>query len=155
MLQTIMTITSQPEGALELLSLEDISPLVEIAAQYPYALDILKLMWTNASTISDEVEKVQRSIDRTMPILLNVFKDTDAVTLIQFVGEFMSKINPNVSPLLVALLRPFQKIYVHNLHLTRPFSGSFSFRNALNFSGSRTNSNLASPARFCSEKARR
>jgi len=97
MLQTLLTIVSQPEGALELLSIEDISSLTEIATQYPYVLDIISLMWTNASATARVVEKVRESIDKTMPILLSVFKGTDAVTLIGFAGDFIPKVDPEVS----------------------------------------------------------
>lgn len=96
-LQTLLTVVSQPEGAVELLHIEDITPLTEIAPQYPHVLDIINFMWINASTIDSEVQTVRESIDRTMPILLSVFDSTDAVTLIRFAGDFLSKVLPSVS----------------------------------------------------------
>lgn len=92
-----MTITSQPEGASENLKIEDLSPLTEIAAQHSLALDILSFTWTNAATIPAEVEKVRKSIDELMPVLQNVFKGTDAVTFLSFVGNFLPRLVPEVS----------------------------------------------------------
>jgi hypothetical protein len=96
MLQTLLTISSQSEGALELLGAEDISPLTEIAAQHATVLDIIGFTWTTASTVGTEVFAVRQSIDKTMPILLNVFKGTDAVTFIGFTANILTKINPEV-----------------------------------------------------------
>lgn len=96
-LQALFTIASRKEGALELLKLENVSPLTEIAAQQPYVLDIFNMMWTNSSSV--DTEKVRESIDKTMPILLLIFKGTDAVTLVRFAGYFMRNVEPRVSPL--------------------------------------------------------
>ena len=92
-----MTIVSQPEGALELLSVEDLSPLTEIATQDARVLDILAFTWANASAISSEVGSVRLSIDKIMPMLLNVFRGTDAVTLISFVGDLLPKLTSEVN----------------------------------------------------------
>jgi len=96
-LQTLLTISCQPDGALELLNIEDMSPLTEIAAQDPLVLDILKFSWTNALRKDGQVDTVRKKIDSTMPVLLSVFKGTDAVTLIGFSGSFLSNIVPEVS----------------------------------------------------------
>lgn len=95
-LQTILTIVSQPEGALEMLRIEDLSPLTEIAVQYPLVLDIFSFTWTNASTIGPP-DAVRESIDKYVTILLVVFKDTDAVTLLNFIGNLIPKLTPEVS----------------------------------------------------------
>jgi hypothetical protein len=92
-----MTIVSQPEGSLELLRVEDLSPLTEIAPQHSSVLDILSFTWTNASAIGNDVTGVQQSIDRHMPKLLVTFKGTDAVTLISFFGNLIPKLTPEVS----------------------------------------------------------
>lgn len=98
MLQTLLTIVSQPEGALELLRIEDLSPLTEIAPQYPSVLDIFSFTWSNASAISHDTDGVRESIDKYLPILLVLFKDTDAVTLISAFGNLIPKLIPEVSP---------------------------------------------------------
>ncbi|KAH8591749.1 Neurochondrin-domain-containing protein [Bisporella sp. PMI_857] len=91
-LQTVATITSQPEGALEMLNFEDTSPLTEIALQHPLVLDILGFTWINASTIESKALVVQARIDKTMPILLKIFEGTDAVTLLAFAETLLSSI---------------------------------------------------------------
>lgn len=96
-LQTLLTIASHPEGALEMLNIEDLSSLTEISAQYPLVLDILNFTLTNAATLPTEVDKVQRSIDKLIPTLQNAFKGTDAVTFIAFVGTLVPKLVPEAS----------------------------------------------------------
>lgn len=104
MLQTLLTLSSQPEGALELLKIEDLSPLTEIAVQYPEVLDILNFTWVNASIISSEADAVQKSINKTIPILLTVFSGTDAVTLLNLVGSLLPRLTPEVSMVYFAAL---------------------------------------------------
>ena len=88
---------SQTEGALRMLSIEDWSPLTEIAPQDSLVLDIITFSWTNASTVSTEVLAVRNSIDKIIPLLLVVFKGTDAVTLVSFIGNLFPKLPPEVS----------------------------------------------------------
>jgi hypothetical protein len=96
-LETLLTIVSQPEGSLKILRIEDLSPLTEIATQDPLVLDIMAFTWTNASTASIEVLAVRNSIDKIISALLVVFKGTDAVTLINFIGSLVPKLIPEVS----------------------------------------------------------
>lgn len=97
MLQTLMTIASQPEGSLQILRVEDLSPLTNLASQTPSVLDILSFAWTNASAMNSETDRVQESIGKYMPKLLATFKDTDAVTLISCFGNLIPKLTPEVS----------------------------------------------------------
>ena len=71
--------------------------MTEIAAQYSLVLDILNFSWTNAATNPKEVEKVQKSINKLIPILQNIFKGTDAVTFLAFVASFLPKLASEVS----------------------------------------------------------
>jgi hypothetical protein len=96
-LQTLLIIVSQPEGALELLHVQDLSPLVEIASDYPLVLQIINYTWLNASTVSAELQTIRRNIDSIIPLLVVVFKGTDAVTLINFLGRLLPKLEPEVS----------------------------------------------------------
>lgn len=96
-LETLLTFVSHVEGALELLRVEDKSPLTELADQHALVLDILEFMWTNASAIPSETMAVSSSIDKLMPVLIVLFQDTDGVALLRFVGNFMSKLMPEVS----------------------------------------------------------
>ncbi|KAF7889039.1 hypothetical protein EAF00_009339 [Botryotinia globosa] len=95
-LQTLLTIVSQVEGSLELLKVEDISSLTEIAPQYPLVLDILNYTWANGSTV--EVQAVYESINRVIPNLLVVFKGTDAVTFLSFISSFIPKLSSEALP---------------------------------------------------------
>lgn len=95
-LQTLLTIVSQREGALELLQLEDMSSLTEIASQFSYVLDIFKFTWINASAERSDLQLVQDNIDKILPAFILVFKSTDAVTLISFVGDVLPKLDPAV-----------------------------------------------------------
>lgn len=83
-----MTIVSRLEGALELLGIEDLSPLTSIAAQKSLALEVLRFTWSIAT--ATEAERVKENIDQTMPILLKVFEGTDAVTFINFSSAVLS-----------------------------------------------------------------
>ncbi|CAD6445069.1 35366ff8-8604-47d7-a34b-0c372026f106 [Sclerotinia trifoliorum] len=97
-LQTLLTIVSQAEGSLELLKVEDLSPLTEIAPQYPLVLDIFNYTWANGSTINTEVQAVHESINRVIPNLLVVFKGTDAVTFLTFIASFIPKLSSEALP---------------------------------------------------------
>lgn len=94
-MQTLLTIVSHSEGAIELLNIEDLSPLTEISPQYALVLDILDFTWANAAT-SSEIDKVRKSIDKLIPMLQNAFKGTDAVTFISFLGTLLPKLVPEV-----------------------------------------------------------
>src|SRR4051794_13284840 len=95
-LQTLLTIVSQSEGALKLLKVDDLSPMTEIAAQNPLVLEILNFTWANASTIISEVQVVKASINELIPKLLLVFKGTDGVTFLSFIANLFPKIPPEV-----------------------------------------------------------
>lgn len=79
-----------------MLKLEDLSPLTEIASQFSNVLDIFKFTWINASTEASELESVQDNINKILPALILVFKSTDAVTLISFVGDFLPRLDSAV-----------------------------------------------------------
>jgi hypothetical protein len=91
-LQTLLTFVSQPNGALEFIAIEDLSPLTEIAPQQSLALDIFRLAWSRTATEPPEVPKVKDSINKTMPMLINSFNRTDAVTFVAFIGDTLRKL---------------------------------------------------------------
>ena len=86
-LQTLLTLVSQVEGALRLLKVDDLSPLTEIATQDPLTLDIIRFSLSNASTISSEIQLVRQRTDTLISNLLLVFKGTDAVTFLDFLAK--------------------------------------------------------------------
>jgi len=95
-LQTIVTLVSQPKGALEFLNIEDVSPLTEIAPQQSMVLDIFSLAWSSASTESLNVPKVRDQINKTIPMLISSFTRTDAVTFVAFIGDTLPKLPSQV-----------------------------------------------------------
>jgi hypothetical protein len=113
-----LTIVSQPEGAVELLHIQDLSPLIELASQDPLVLEIINYTWLNASLIPAEIQAVRENIDKIVPPLVVVFKGTDGVTFLNFLGDLFPKLEPDVSsltrfPIIIRVLinsRPFQKV---------------------------------------------
>ncbi|KAH8672064.1 Neurochondrin-domain-containing protein [Tricladium varicosporioides] len=109
-LQTLLSIVSQIEGARELLHIPDISALTELATQHSLVLDVLLYMWINASTVSDEISSVHESIDKIIPTLIVSFRQTDAVTFIQCVASLIPKLTPEALPLSPRWLTPLVSI---------------------------------------------
>jgi hypothetical protein len=101
-LQTLLTIVSLHSGALGFLAIEDVSPLTEIAHQQPLVLDIFSLAWSNASTQLLGVPDVQKSVHRIIPMLINSFRDTDAVTLLAFIANTFVRLPAEVSSHILA-----------------------------------------------------
>ncbi|KAG0647682.1 hypothetical protein D0Z07_6683 [Hyphodiscus hymeniophilus] len=118
-LQTLLTIVSNPQGALEMMSIEDLSPLTEISVQYALVLDIVEFTWANAATSPPDIANVRDSIAKTIPILQTVFKGTDAVTFIKFMGSFLPKLAPEALPRDPNWLKPLVSI-LRNLVVSRP-----------------------------------
>jgi len=60
-------------------------------------LEIITYAWMVASTVGTEVQTLRESIEKIMPALVTTFKDTDAVTLISFVGNLLPKLESEAS----------------------------------------------------------
>jgi hypothetical protein len=103
---------------MELLHVQDLSPLIELASQDPLVLEIFKYTLLNASIIPAEVQAVRENIDKIVPSLVVIFKGTDGVTFLSFLGDLIPKLEPEVSflpnfPIIILVLttsRPFQEI---------------------------------------------
>lgn len=80
-----------------MLRVQDVSSLIEIATQHPIVLDIFSYTWLNASTIDTEIPAVRQSINDVLTKLVIVFRQTDAVTLMQSVADFLPKLPADVS----------------------------------------------------------
>ncbi|PMD40381.1 DUF1941-domain-containing protein [Hyaloscypha variabilis F] len=118
-LETLLTIVSQPEGAIELLNVQDTSPLIEIASQYPLVLDVIKYTWLNASSLLGETQAVLENVDKIVPNLLVVFKGTDGVTFINFLGDCLPKLEPGTLPSNPTWLKPLS-LLLQNLISRKP-----------------------------------
>lgn len=99
-LQSLLTFVSQLEGALELLNIKDLSPLIEIAPQQSIALDILFYAWSNASADSTESQNIIQQVDDVVLKLLLSFESTDGVTLLHFMGNIIPKLTFEVESLM-------------------------------------------------------
>lgn len=91
-----MTLTSHHNGALELLTIEDLSALIEIAPQQQLALDILSYALINSTSGAGDIAVSKKSIDDITSALSVSFKDTDGVTLLSFLGTTLPKLDPEV-----------------------------------------------------------
>lgn len=102
---------------MELLHVQDLSPLIELANQDPLVLEIFKYTWLNASMIPAEIQAVRENIDKIVPSLVVVFKGTDGVTFLSVLGDLIPKIEPEVTflpsfPIIILFLtnsRPSQE----------------------------------------------
>lgn len=92
------TLVSRPVGAVELLNVDDKSPLIELSPSQPLALDVISSAWMNAAIADSGRALVKSSIDFIMKSLIVLFKDTDAVTLLAFVAESITKVPSEVIP---------------------------------------------------------
>ncbi len=118
-LETLLSLTSQPEGAQLLAHLEDLSPLTEIAPTKPQALDVLAYAWLNSMTGSQPKSDMRQKIDRTVEGLVASFKGTDAVTLLEFLARLLRGLQ---TPILLENPRWLRPVitFVRNLVVNKP-----------------------------------
>lgn len=88
-MQLLHTLVSSQEGAKVFISIEDITPLTEIASKHAPVLDILTFAWLNAMIVAEDMSALAQQVDATIQILVSIFKGTDAVTLLEFLGYFL------------------------------------------------------------------
>jgi hypothetical protein len=96
-LETLVSLVSQPEGAKVFTTVEDLTPLTEIAASQPLALDTLLYAWLNAMTVTADKSSLRAKIDSTIGSLVSSFKGTDAVTLLSFLASLLPRLEADVS----------------------------------------------------------
>jgi hypothetical protein len=95
-LETLVSLVSQPDGARIFTTVEDLSPLTEIASSQPRALDTLLYAWLNAMTATPDKKSLGSKIDSTIGSLVASFKGTDAVTLLSFLARLLPRLEPEV-----------------------------------------------------------
>lgn len=89
------------------MSLEDVSPLTEVAPAHPEALQVLSFAWLHAQNASQDRVVLRSKIDGTIQQLVSSFKGTDGVTLLEFLGSFLHHADPEVwFPTRLSLGRP-------------------------------------------------
>ncbi|CAK7215755.1 hypothetical protein SCUCBS95973_002585 [Sporothrix curviconia] len=90
-LQTLATLVSRAAGAAVFnTGVGDLSPLTELAPEQPLVLDILLYAWLHG-LLADRATAmaVSATINKTLPALAAAFKDTDGVTLLDFVAKLL------------------------------------------------------------------
>ncbi|KAH8194126.1 hypothetical protein TruAng_011708 [Truncatella angustata] len=94
-LRALLTIASSShDGSTAFLEILDWSSLTEISPKQPMALTVLAWAWTNGSAPGDASALATR-IDQAIAALCASYKGTDAVTLLDFLGKLLSRIDPN------------------------------------------------------------
>lgn len=78
------------------ISIEDITPLTEIAATNPIILDILRHAWLGSMSTTESKHELAQNVDKNLHAVTIAFKGTDAVTLLSFIGSLLPQADPAV-----------------------------------------------------------
>ncbi|KAK4248370.1 Neurochondrin-domain-containing protein [Corynascus novoguineensis] len=128
-LETLVSLVSRSDGARVFTTVEDLSPLTEIASSQPLALDTLLYAWLNAAAEATDKNRLRSKIDSTIGSLVASFKGTDAVTLLSFLASLLPKLDPEVLPPNPKWL-PAIGTFIRNLVTSRPTAaGRAAFTN--------------------------
>ncbi|KAI9826392.1 MAG: hypothetical protein M1832_000309 [Thelocarpon impressellum] len=85
-LQTLLTFSSRPRGAVALWHVDDMSPLVEIAPQQPLSLDVIRYMILHQPV---EEEDLTDKLHGLISALVLAFRDGNAHVLFHFLAEVL------------------------------------------------------------------
>jgi len=96
-LETLVTLVSEVEGAREFHNMTDRAHLVSLAKVVPLILTIFKYSWISLSNDHGHQFAVWKDMDDIIPKLLHVFKDSDGVTLLQALADLLPSLPPEVS----------------------------------------------------------
>ncbi|ROT40331.1 DUF1941-domain-containing protein [Sodiomyces alkalinus F11] len=96
--QTLLELVTFHEGSAALISVSDLSPLVEVAPSQRLVLSIFDRAWLNCMAAGHGKTPLTGSIDQTIQGLVSAFKGTDGVTFLQFLGDFLRKSQPEALP---------------------------------------------------------
>ncbi|KAK3332458.1 Neurochondrin-domain-containing protein [Cercophora scortea] len=118
-LETLLSLVSQPDGARVFNAVEDLTPLTEIAPSQPLVLETLGYAWLSSMAATADKGSLGSKIDNTISNLVSSFKGTDAVTLLDFLAKLLPRLEPELIPSspkwIVALVA-----FVRNLVTSRP-----------------------------------
>ena len=96
-LETLLSMVSHVEGASVFISIDDVTPLTEMAPSQPLVLDIFIHAWlTYMTQPGSDKSKLRSTIDQTIQNLIASFKNTDAVTLLAFLANLLPRLEPEV-----------------------------------------------------------
>ncbi|EPE08831.1 hypothetical protein F503_04418 [Ophiostoma piceae UAMH 11346] len=100
-LQTLATLVGQEQGAAVFYkTVDDYSPLVELASSQPLVLDILLTVWlygflaaAGRSSVGPDTSNgnhnITETLQATLPKLVAAFKGTDGITLLDFITKLL------------------------------------------------------------------
>ena len=97
LLQLLHTLVSSQAGASIFISLDDVTPLTEIAPSYPKAMDVLRFAWLNIMESVEQRTALKAQVDTAVQNLASAFRSTDATTFLEFLGSFFRQAAPDVS----------------------------------------------------------
>ncbi|KAL7923563.1 Neurochondrin domain-containing protein [Trichoderma austrokoningii] len=125
LLQLLYTLVSRQEGAMALVRIDDLSSITEIAPSHAVAMDVLLHAWLNAMVVVDDTSYVANHIDGNVQSLVASFRGTDAVTLLEFLGQLLRQASSEVIPANPKWLGAVVS-YIRNLVTSRPNSAARS-----------------------------
>ncbi|UKZ71359.1 uncharacterized protein TrAtP1_012319 [Trichoderma atroviride] len=125
LLQLLYTLVSCQEGAMALVRIDDLSSITEIAPSHAIAMDILLHAWLNAMVVVDDTSYLADHIDANVQSLVASFRGTDAVTLLEFLGQLLRQASSEVIPTNPKWLSAVVS-YIRNLVTSRPNSAARS-----------------------------
>ncbi|KAI6382896.1 hypothetical protein MCOR25_000411 [Pyricularia grisea] len=121
-LQALLTLVSYPQGAQTLAQIEDLSNLVEIAPTQPLVLNVLSFAFLGSMTIANTIDArsaLAHKVEQVLADLVRSFTGTDGVTLLDFLADFLRRLDdhflPSNPPWLSTLVG-----YIRNLTSSRP-----------------------------------
>ncbi|PHH85335.1 hypothetical protein CDD83_580 [Cordyceps sp. RAO-2017] len=118
-LHLLHSLASSAQGARDLIHVQDLSPLTEIAPAQPLVLDIFRFAWLNAMVDLDDYGVLSRNVDETIQGLTSSFTGTDAVTLLDFLASFLHQADPRILPSNPKWLASVAR-YIQKLVTSRP-----------------------------------
>ncbi|KAH0544933.1 hypothetical protein FGG08_001013 [Glutinoglossum americanum] len=104
-LRTLLTFSSGEKGPEKLLSVEDWSPLLEIAPQQSLATSILKFVFIKGAARPDLLPQVRQRLGGTLPALILAFRDSSSSLLLELLADLFKMLPPEALPSNRAWLR--------------------------------------------------
>lgn len=89
-------LVNSKQGAEVFVNVEDLSPLTELASSNAAALDIFSYAWLNIMAEITDKGALSESIGNVIQKLVISFTGTDGVTLLEFIGSFYRRADPEV-----------------------------------------------------------
>ncbi|KAI9841020.1 MAG: hypothetical protein M1837_001050 [Sclerophora amabilis] len=95
-LQILLTLASENRGAISLLGLEDLSPLIEIAPQQVLVFEVFKYAFLTAGSGADSGPDSFAKFDDIVVSLLPSFRNAEVLSLLNFLADTLPRVAPKV-----------------------------------------------------------